>query len=275
MAVYAIGDVQGCYEPLVRLLDKLRFDPADDTLWLTGDLVNRGPQSAAVLRFVRSLGARAVCVLGNHDLHLLAVAAGIRPLSPRDSFTDVLEAPDAAELLDWLRARPLLYQDPALGYSLVHAGLMPQWDIATARRLAVEVERVLQGPDSAAFLAEMYGDVPDRWDEALAGMTRYRVIVNAFTRLRFCTPDGRMDLAHVGPPGSQPAGLVPWFEVPHRRWRGGRIVFGHWSLLGAYRGEDVLGLDSGCLWGRSLTAVRLDLEPPAFVQVPCPLASRP
>ncbi len=275
MAVYAIGDVQGCYEPLLHLLDVLGFDPARDTLWFTGDLVNRGPHSAEVLRFVRGLGERAVTVLGNHDLHLLAVAAGARALSPRDNFADVLSAADAAELLDWLRHRPLLHHDPALGYTLVHAGLLPQWDLATARRLAAEVEQVLRAPAGEAFFAQMYGDLPDRWDEGLSGIERYRVIINALTRLRFCTPEGRMDLGLVGPPGSQPPWLLPWFEVPGRKTRGTRIVFGHWSLLGPYRGADVLGIDSGCLWGRSLTAVRLEVDPPSLVQIPCPMVCRP
>lgn len=275
MAVYAIGDVQGCLDPLQRLLDKLRFDPARDALWFTGDLVNRGPQSAEVLRLVRGLGARAVAVLGNHDLHLLAVAAGVRVPSLQDTFGDVLEAPDRDELLDWLRHRPLLHHDAVLGYTLVHAGLLPQWDLAMARRLAAEVEAVLQGDEYAAFFAQMYGNTPDRWNDTLAGVSRWRVIVNALTRLRYCTPDGRMDLAPFGPPGTQPPGLLPWFQVPCRKTRGERIVFGHWSLLGPYRSEGVLAIDTGCLWGRQLTAARLDVQPPALTRIECPALRRP
>jgi bis(5'-nucleosyl)-tetraphosphatase (symmetrical) len=275
MPVYAIGDIQGCYAPLQALLARMRFDPARDALWFTGDLVNRGPQSAEVLRFVRGLGERAVVVLGNHDLHLLAVAAGARRARPQDTFADVLAAPDAGELIGWLRARPLLHHDDRLGYTLVHAALHPHWDLDTARRLAAELEAALRGAEHAAFFARMYGDTPDRWDEALTGAERLRVIVNVFTRLRYCTPGGRMDLAPVGPPSTQPAGLLPWFQAPGRRSRDLRIVFGHWSLLGPYQGDGVLAIDTGCLWGRQLTAARLDVSPPAYFHVDCPRQRRP
>ncbi len=275
MAVYAIGDVQGCYDSLRQLLDKLRFDPARDKLWFTGDLVNRGPCSAKVLRLVRGLGARAVTVLGNHDLHLLAVATGARPPSPKDSFGDVLAADDRDELLDWLRHRPLLHHDAELGYTLVHAGLLPQWDLAIAKHLAAEVEAVLRGPQSTAFLAQMYGDAPDCWDDALLGTARWRVIVNAFTRLRYCLPDGRMDLAPVGPPGTQPPGRLPWFRIPGRKTGDERVIFGHWSMLGPYCGDGVLAIDSGCLWGRQLTAARLDVQPPILTWVDCPALHQP
>jgi bis(5'-nucleosyl)-tetraphosphatase (symmetrical) len=267
MAVYAIGDVQGCYSALRALLEKIRFDYARDRLWFTGDLVNRGPQSAAVLRFVMGLD-RAICVLGNHDLHLLAVAAGRARARPEDRLEDVLSAPDREAMLQWLRARPLLHHDAALGYTLVHAGLLPTWDLATAQALAVEAETVLRGPDASELYSQMYGDEPDVWQPALAGWARLRMIVNVFTRLRFCHPDGRMDLRQKGPPGSQPQGLLPWFQVPQRKSLGLRVVFGHWSTLGLWNRDGVIGLDSGCLWGGSLSAVRLD-ETQELISVSC------
>ncbi|RMG29346.1 MAG: symmetrical bis(5'-nucleosyl)-tetraphosphatase, partial [Gammaproteobacteria bacterium] len=194
MAVYAIGDVQGCYDDLQRLLERLRFDPAQDRLWFTGDLVNRGPHSLEVLRFVRALGDRAVTVLGNHDLHLLAVAHDPSRAHPRDTLHAVLDAPDGAELIDWLRTRPFLHEDPDLGLALLHAGLPPQWDAETARACAREVERVFSGPDWGAFTEAMYGNEPDRWDPSLTGTDRLRFITNCFTRLRYCTADGRLGL---------------------------------------------------------------------------------
>lgn len=269
MAVYAIGDVQGRLDALQTLLRKLSFDGAHDTLWFTGDLVNRGPQSAEVLRFVADLGEHAVSVLGNHDLHLLAVAYGTARRRRRDSFADVLTAPDREQLLAWLRRRPLLQHNAELGYTLVHAGLLPQWDLAQAQALAREVERALRGPTCVELLEHMYGDQPDQWDDTLSGWERLRVVVNAFTRLRYCTVDGRMDLGPVGAPGSQPVHLVPWFQAPRRRTQDLNIVFGHWSTLGAWYGDGVIALDSGCVWGRSLTAVRLDQPGQQFVSVSC------
>lgn len=275
MAVYAIGDVQGCYEPLQALLRTIRFDPARDTLWFTGDLVNRGPRSADVVRLVMGLADRAVTVLGNHDLHLLAVAAGKAKAKKRDTLEDILAAPDRAELLDWLRRRPLLHHDARLNYTLIHAGLLPPWDLADATRLAREAEAVLRGETADRFFDHMYGDLPDHWSAELHGHERLRVIVNAFTRLRFCDRDGNMDLRPKGPPGSQPADLLPWFQAPRRKSRELRIVFGHWSALGAYRGDGVIGLDSGCLWGGRLTAVRLDATEPEFFSVPCATQQAP
>lgn len=269
MAVYAIGDVQGCFDALQALLRKLAFNATRDTLWFTGDLVNRGPQSAEVLRFVAGLGERAITVLGNHDLHLLAVAYGTQRHRRRDSFADVLMAPDCERLIAWLRRRPLLHHNAQLGYALVHAGLLPQWDLTQARALAGEVERALRGPTCLDLLEHMYGDQPDKWDDTLSGWNRLRVVVNAFTRLRYCTPDGCMDLAPVAAPGSQPPHLVPWFQAPQRRTRKLNIIFGHWSTLGARRGDSVIALDSGCVWGRSLTAVRLDEPASQFVSVSC------
>ena len=268
MAVYAIGDVQGCLAPLRQLLERVDFDSARDTLWFTGDLVNRGPDSLGVLRLVRDLGERAVTVLGNHDLHLLALAAGIDKKKQRDTLDDVLAAPDRDELLDWLRGRPLLHHDTTLGYTLVHAGLLPPWGLTEAQQLAREVEAALH-MEPKGFFRHMYGNQPDRWDNGLRGPERLRVVVNAFTRLRYCTPEGCMDLEQKGAPGSQPPGLLPWFEAPHRRSRDLRVVFGHWSTLGRYQGNGVMSLDSGCVWGRALTAVRLDSDPPEFHEAPC------
>lgn len=270
MALYAIGDVQGCYDELQRLLDKISFDPAHDRLWFTGDLVNRGPHSLKVLRLVARLGTRAVSVLGNHDLHLLAVASGARPPGERDTFQDVLTAPDRGELLAWLATRPLLHDDPEADLVLVHAGLLPQWDIALARACAREAEAVIAGPNNTEFFSHMYGNSPDRWSDDLGGHDRLRLIVNAFTRLRFCYPDGRMDYIHHGAPGSQPAPLLPWFAAPTRKNGGACIVFGHWSLLGAWKSDSVIGIDSGCCWGRQLTAIRLDDGGRELVCVECP-----
>ncbi|MGH8281553.1 MAG: symmetrical bis(5'-nucleosyl)-tetraphosphatase, partial [Gammaproteobacteria bacterium] len=214
MAIFAIGDIQGCYNELRRLLDRIRFNPAEDMLWLTGDLVNRGPKSLDVLRFVKGLDEHAICVLGNHDLHLLALAAGTDKHKPADTLDAVLTASDRDELLDWLRHRPLLHHDATLGYTLIHAGLPPQWDLDTATDCAHELENVLRGSSYHDFFANMYGNQPNHWSPDLSSMERLRFIVNCFTRLRFCTADGRLDLASKGAPGSQPESFMPWFEVP-------------------------------------------------------------
>jgi bis(5'-nucleosyl)-tetraphosphatase (symmetrical) len=273
MAVYAVGDLQGCLAPLERLLGRVRFDPARDRLWLVGDLVNRGPDSGNCLRYVRDLGSAAVTVLGNHDLHLLATAAGLRQPRPKDTLEQVLLRPDAEELLEWLAARPLLHHDAALGWTLVHAGIPPQWDLEQARTEARAVEQVLQAPQRRdEFLARMYGNSPERWDDALKGVDRLRYTVNALTRMRFIRKDGGLDLEESGPPGSVPSRLSPWFEVRKRRMGGQPIVFGHWSALGYRRGSDWLSLDSGCVWGRDLTLVRLDPATPderTLWQQPC------
>lgn len=275
MAVYAIGDIQGCFAPLQALLDRIDFDPARDRLWFTGDLVNRGPDSLATLRFVKSLGDAAVTVLGNHDLHLLAIAYGHGREKRLDTLHDVLTAPDRDALLAWLRARPLLHHDADLGYTLVHAGLLPAWDLALARQLAAEVEAVLGGPDPAALFAHMYGDRPDRWDPALAGWDRLRLVINGFTRLRYCTADGQVDPRPKGAPGSQPPGLLPWFDVPGRRSADLRVVFGHWSSLGVLARDDVFGLDTGCVWGQSLTAAALERRGVRRISVPCTRCASP
>lgn len=274
MAIYAIGDVQGCYDELMALLDALSFDTGRDRLLFTGDLVNRGPRSVEVLRFVKSLGKRAVTVLGNHDLHLLAVARGHASPRRSDTFHDVLAAPDRRPLLEWLRRRPLLHRDAEVGVTLIHAGLAPQWDIATAAACAAEVEQALRGDSWDVYMEHMYGNLPDRWSPALRGWARLRVITNCLTRLRYCDARGRLDLEPKGTPGTQPPGRVPWFEAPGRRSAGQTVVFGHWSTLGVRRAGDVIALDGGCVWGGTLTSVRLD-GGSAFVSVPCRGACSP
>src|SRR5687768_14061533 len=260
MATYAIGDVQGCFDELERLLSDIGFSRVD-RLWFVGDLVNRGPRSLEVLRFVRALGDRAVVVLGNHDLHLVAQHAGIERGRADDTFADVLAAPDADELLVWLRLRPMVHVEDE--YAMVHAGLLPQWSIERARELGDEVARVLAGPQYRDFLRNMYGARPDRWNEGLAGWDRLRIIVNAMTRMRFCDRGGRIDLQGKGTdPGR---GYQRWFEarVPDER----TLLFGHWSQLGLVVRPKLAGLDSGCVWGGALSALRL--EDRALHQVRC------
>lgn len=259
MAVYAIGDLQGCLDPLRRLLDRLAFDPARDKVWFTGDLVNRGPASLETLRFVHSLGELAVVVLGNHDLHLLATAwADSRPRKKRDTLDDILAAPDRDELLEWLRRRPLLHHDPEVGFTMVHAGLPPQWDLSEARAAAAELEAVLGGDRFIDFLLQMYGDQPALWDPGLAGIERLRFIVNAFTRMRYLRPDGSLEFDNKGPVDRSGTELIPWFRFPGRRSAGLSMVFGHWSTLGAIAHDGAFSLDTGCVWGGRLTALRLD-----------------
>jgi len=274
MAVYAVGDVQGCRAALDRLLDRLRFDPAIDRLWLTGDLVRRGPDSLGVLRRVHGLGEAAVCVLGNHDLHLLAQAAGYGPGRGREA-AEVLAAADGPALLAWLQGLPLLHRDSAVGASMVHAGLLPSWTLDQAGELAGEVEAVLRSGQATALYAQMYGNEPRAWSPTLEGWERLRVIVNAMTRLRYCDPAGQMELEEAGPPGSQDKGFVPWFEVPGRRSAGERIYFGHWSTLGLGGAGGAQGLDTGCVWGGRLTAVQVDDPGRPPVQVECPQEADP
>ncbi len=258
MGVYAIGDIQGCYDALMRLLDRIGFDPAQDRLWLAGDLVNRGPRSLEVLRFVRNLGAAAVTVLGNHDLHLLAVAHGNRTKQDKDStLNPILEAPDAQELVEWLRFRPLIHHCPERDFSMVHAGLPPQWDLAEAIERAREVELKLRGDAITEFCHAMYGNEPAVWSEDLIGMPRLRFITNAFTRLRYCDRKGALVMKEKGPPGSQRAGHFPWFQAPGRKSAGERILFGHWSTLGYHAENNAWSLDTGCVWGKKLTALKV------------------
>ncbi len=257
-----MGDVQGCLDSLQSLLRRL---PPSARLVFVGDMVNRGPQSLLSLRLVRSLRDRAEALLGNHDLHLLAVAAGIRPQHGDDTLGEILAAPDRDELLDWLRARPLaLVRDGAL---FVHAGVLPQWNAAQVLALAAEVETGLRSGDWRAFLATMYGNQPARWDDRLAGADRARCVINALTRLRFVAADGTMDFAVKAGPSEAPPGFVPWFEHPERATRGMPVVFGHWSALGLMLRDDALCLDSGCVWGGNLTA--LGWPSRRLVQVPC------
>lgn len=258
MALYAIGDLQGCAAPFEALLDEIRFDPGVDRLWLVGDLVNRGPRSLAALRRVMSLGDAVTAVLGNHDLHLLAAAAGARPPRRDDTFQEVLDAPDAGDLVDWLRSRPLLHLDGGARRLLVHAGIPPPWTCADAQAEARNVEALLRGPAWRDALAAMYGNEPRAWSPNLDGTDRVRYTINALTRMRFCDAEGRLDLEHSGPPGTQPDGLVPWFDAPSRKTRDVHIVCGHWSALGLFRRADLTALDTGCVWGRALTAIPLD-----------------
>lgn len=258
MAVWAIGDVQGCYRELRTLLRTISFERTRDTLWFVGDLVNRGPDSLAVLRFVRRLGRRAVVVLGNHDLHLLAVAHGAVPARSEDTLAEVLTAPDRMALLDWLRRCPLLHWDATLGVGMVHAGLAPQWDIATAQALAAEVESRLRRPGHATLYAGLYGNAPAAWDDALTGAARLRCIVNFMTRVRFVDAQGRLLPEPKGRPDQAPPGAVPWFEAHGRKSAGTALVVGHWSALGLHESADLTAIDTGCVWGGSLTAVRLD-----------------
>jgi bis(5'-nucleosyl)-tetraphosphatase (symmetrical) len=256
LATYAIGDVQGCFAALEALLVECAFDAARDRLWFVGDLVNRGTQSLEVLRFVRSLGDRATVVLGNHDIHLFALAEGFGKRRKDDTFDDVFAAPDRDELLAWLRARPMLHVES--GYAMVHAGLLPAWSIAQAQALAAEVEAAFRGPGYRQFLAGLYGAKPARWDENLRGIDRLRLIVNAMTRMRFVTAEGEMEFHAMGRPDEAPLGYLPWFDAPGRASREIPIVFGHWSALGVLIRPDLLALDSGCVWGGELSAVRLD-----------------
>jgi bis(5'-nucleosyl)-tetraphosphatase (symmetrical) len=260
MAIYAVGDVQGCAAELDTLLGKLNFDPAHDRLWFVGDLVNRGPASLEVLRFVSSLGDAAITVLGNHDLHLLALARGHAPMRDSDAaLQPVLAAPDRERLLDWLQSRSMLHHDPDLGVTLLHAGLPPQWDTALARRCAGELEAALRSDHSGRLFDAMYGNLPDLWRDDLDGTDRLRFITNALTRLRACDSAGRMLLRFKGPVAQLPAGVLPWFRVPGRRSSGERIVCGHWSALGYLDADGILALDTGCVWGGTLTAQRIDV----------------
>jgi bis(5'-nucleosyl)-tetraphosphatase (symmetrical) len=262
MSTYAIGDIQGCYTELKALLKLIKFNPVEDVLWFTGDLVNRGPHSLEVLRFIKGLKERAVAVLGNHDLHLLAVAENhIDSLKPGDTITPILEAPDREELLTWLRHRPFLHHDVDLGFTLIHAGLPPQWNLLQARYCAAEIEEALRGAEYRHYLANLYGNEPKKWSEKLKGWDRLRFISNCFTRLRYCNSKGKLTMKKKGAPSLELKSLDedrPWFWWAHRESRDMQIIFGHWATLGYYAGDGVYGLDSGCLWGGALTALRLE-----------------
>ena len=271
MRTYVIGDLQGCQPKLSELLDRIREVCPHPRFIFVGDLVNRGPRSLATLREVRALGDTANMVLGNHDLHLLAVANGIRKQHPSDTLGDILEAPDRDALLDWLRRQPMaLFENDHL---LVHAGVLPQWSAEQTMSLAQEVENVLRGPDWVGFLRQMYGNEPARWDDNLEGTDRLRCVVNALTRIRFCTPDGSMDLAASKGVETALPGYLPWFDVPGRKTEEVTVVFGHWSTLGLTLRPNLISLDTGCLWGGKLTAVCL--EDRSVIQVDCPQYQRP
>jgi len=258
MTTYVVGDLQGCLDPLKRLLEHIRFDSTKDKLWFAGDLINRGPQSLDTLRFVQQLGDMAITVLGNHDLHLLAVKVGLRKVSPRDTLQEILAAPDAEQLCDWLRRRPLLHHDEVTNCTMVHAGLHPAWDLGTARALALELEKKFAADDYHYFLPEVYGDSPIQWHVELAGSERMRFALNCFTRMRYITQSGKLDFSFNGPPASAPRELVPWFDMPQRQNKNTKILFGHWSSLGDLNRQGIYALDKGCVWGGSLAAISLD-----------------
>jgi bis(5'-nucleosyl)-tetraphosphatase (symmetrical) len=270
MAVYAIGDLQGCYDPFRYLLDEIDFDPSRDTLWLTGDIVNRGPKSLKTLRFVRGLGDSVVTVLGNHDLHLLALEAGAVRFGNRfGSLESLLNAKDVEELCDWLRQQPLAHYDKTLDTLLVHAGTHPRWTVKKTLARAAEVEAALQSDDYQNVLGKMYGNEPNKWSGKLSGYKRLRFIINCLTRMRMVTADDHLELKFSGSPWRARKGLRPWFQAVEPAWKGTRIVFGHWSALGLIVLPDLISLDTGCVWGRQLTAVRIDKRLPRVVQVPC------
>jgi bis(5'-nucleosyl)-tetraphosphatase (symmetrical) len=271
--LHFIGDVQGCDEALSRLLDTIGFSPSRDRIVLLGDLVNRGPQSLAVLRRLRSYGDAAVCLLGNHDLHLLAVAQGVRTLHKGDTVHDILAAPDRDAWLDWLRQRRMAVLEA--GWLCVHAGVAPPWDTAQTLALAAEVEAMLRGPALADFLPQMYGNQPDRWHDGLHGAERLRFVINTLTRIRFVGADGTLDFKTKDGAAHAPPGLRPWFDLPGRRSAGQPIAFGHWSTLGLRLEPTLLSLDTGCVWGGTLSAVRVDGGRRELLQVPCTAAQTP
>ncbi len=280
MALYLIGDVQGCNAPFTHLLKTIDFSPSRDTLYLLGDLVNRGPGSLQVLRQLMALGSSAQCLLGNHDLHLLAVAEGVRKPHRSDTLDEILNAPDRHDLLHWIRHRPLALK--AQNWLLVHAGVLPQWSVEQTLALAEEVSAMLRSHEGPQWLQSMYGNEPRQWSDTLEGADRWRVIVNALTRLRFCNAEGEMEFATKDSAAAAPEGFMPWFEVPGRRTAGAPVAFGHWSTLGLIMRPDLLALDTGCVWGGCLSAVRLSQpasstvpETLTVIQVPCPQAQKP
>lgn len=259
MSTYAIGDIQGCFDELQKLLEQIQFDSNKDTLWFTGDLINRGPKSLETLRFIKNLGEDHVTVLGNHDLHLLAVHYGARKVQKGDTFDEILSAHDKLNIIEWLRHRPMLHYDKNLNYTLVHAGLAPMWTLQQARSLANEVEVALRGDAPEHFLKHMYGNTPDLWIDNLSGTDRLRVITNYLTRLRFCYADGRIDLTYKGEITGKPKDLIPWFDVPDRANAEVNIIFGHWAALnGKTTLPHLFALDTGCVWGNCLTALRIE-----------------
>ncbi|MBL1141404.1 MAG: symmetrical bis(5'-nucleosyl)-tetraphosphatase [Proteobacteria bacterium] len=265
MSTYAIGDLQGCYSELQDLLDKINFDETNDRLWFAGDLVNRGPESLKCLRFVKSLGENAKTVLGNHDLHILAIANNVRKPHRKDTVDEILNADDSKKLLKWLRKQPLLVNEPNLKYTMIHAGLPPQWTLEQAKDLAQETESLLQSKQFDDFIQNMYGDQPDTWSEKLKDNDRHRYIINALTRTRYCDQNGKLNIKETCAPGKQSESLIPWYALPDRKTKKDKLIFGHWStvLLGNeknFKQYNVYPLDTGCLWGGELTAMRLEDE---------------
>lgn len=271
--IYLVGDLQGCCDPLERLLATIDFSPSRDRLYVLGDLVNRGLDSLGVLKRLRGLGDSVVCLLGNHDLHLLAVAHGVRKPHKNDTLDGILSAPDREDWLHWLRHRRMAVWEH--GWLMVHAGVVPQWDAAQTVALAREVETMLQSPDIGDFLNVMYGAQPNRWQDDLEGADRWRCIVNSLTRLRFCAADGTMEFATKDGAGEAPAGFAPWFMLPGRRTADTPVAFGHWSTLGLINTDKLLSLDTGCVWGGQLSAVRLDGQGRELIQIDCPQSQKP
>lgn len=271
MSIYAIGDIQGCFDELQLLLDKIQFNPQQDCIWFAGDLVNRGPKSLETLRFVKNLGTSAITVLGNHDMHLLAAASTPKTSTKKDSLTPILEAPDRDELIHWLRHQPLFYTNN--DFCMIHAGLPPQWDFKTTQRMALLVENALQGPNYELLLQQMYGNKPNQWTPQLKGNAKLRFIINCFTRMRYCDAFGRLDFNNTGPIGTQPEELMPWFTLPNRKSANMKIIFGHWSTLGYYEGSNCYAIDTGCLWGGQLTALKLS-TPIQRISIDCPTTKK-
>ena len=270
MAVYAIGDVQGCYSPLLRLLDEIKFDPANDSLWFCGDLVNRGPESLQALRFIKSLGDRAVSVLGNHDLHLLALYHSKRTLDKSDTLSQVLTSPDCDELMRWLQARPLAHYDDSQKTIMMHAGVHPSWSLEQTLAFSLELEQVLQGEESHLFFEKMYGDSPDFWSDDLTGIDRLRCITNVFTRMRFLAPDYRLNFAAKGAPDQhKDSNLTPWYNLSSQLDSSIDVVFGHWATLATGQYGRHFAIDGGCVWGRCFTALQLDAFEPRWHSINC------
>ncbi len=269
MAVYVIGDIQGCFDELQELVKYISFNPKKDQLWFVGDLVNRGPKSLETLRWVKSLGKAAVTVLGNHDLHLLAAHAGVKEIRNTSSLYRVLQAKDIDELVKWLRQQPLILYNKQLKFAMVHAGLAPQWSIKDAAKYSKEVETVLRSKKYKDFLLNMYGDQPNYWDGRLKGWNRLRTITNFMTRVRYCNNQGVMSFSEKGPPGTQVARMKPWYEITSRKSQNTTIAFGHWSTLGHLHDYNIISTDTGCLWGGMLTAVQIEKDKLITYQIDC------
>jgi bis(5'-nucleosyl)-tetraphosphatase (symmetrical) len=278
MAIYAIGDVQGCFDELKTLLTQIKFNSDRDQLWFCGDIVNRGPKSLETLRFIRSLEDNAITVLGNHDLHLLATAYDHQKPGKKDTFDEILQASDSSDLLNWLRHQNLAQHDSDKNITLIHAGIHPDWNIDKALQLAGEMEQVLRSDNHINFYKHMYGDKPFNWSDSLSGWPRYRFITNILTRLRYCDAQGKPALKEKGAPGSQAENLLPWYEIPNRKSQQDKIIFGHWSTLphaGLSSINNTYAIDSGCLWGGALTAMRIDVAPFEYTRLDCPGAQKP